>query len=136
VKLGKGEILTGGNDKDSILADTVEAVIGAYYLSRGVEEASVFVIELLEPLLENIRTLSLTLDPKTTLQEVAAQYGLAHPQYDVTGTGPDHNRRYHACVELLGVRGDGSGTSKKAAELAAAREAVLQLHEYGKVEGA
>lgn len=136
IKLGKGEIMTGGAEKESILADTVEAFIGAVYLSNGIDEAAQFVIRLLQPLLKNIGTLSLTLDPKTTLQEVAAHYGLSHPQYSVTGTGPDHNRRYHASVEVLGVRGDGSGSSKKAAELEAAQDAVLRLHEFGKVPGA
>lgn len=136
IRLGKGEAQSGGADKDSILGDTVEAVIGAVYLSTDLDTARAFVIRLLQPLLEQIHTLSLTLDPKTTLQEVAAEHGLPHPQYEVTGTGPDHDRRFHAVVRLLGVRGDGYGTSKKKAELQAAKEAVLLLHEFGKLNGA
>lgn len=135
IKLGKGESQSGGADKDSILADTVEAVIGALFLSTDITRASAYVVSLLEPLLRRVAHLSMALDPKTTLQETAAHHGLSHPTYQVEGTGPDHNRRYRATVELLGIRGVGKGTSKKAAELDAARDAVLQLAEFGKLPG-
>lgn len=127
VRLGVGEERTGGRNKDSILADTVEAVIGAVYLSTDPQTAAAFVLGLIEPLLDDPERFTVALDPKTTLQELAAARGLPHPQYDVTSEGPDHDRRFTARVELDGVLGSGVGTSKKAAELAAAREVVGKL---------
>ncbi len=127
--LSRGENDSGGRDKDSILADALEAVIGAVFLSTGIDTAKTFVLELLEPQLADIDFLAATIDPKSALQEIAAARALPLPQYLVTGTGPDHDRRYTATVELLGVVGIGRGTSKKAAEAAAARQAVLKLHE-------
>lgn len=127
LRLGVGEERTGGRGKDSILADTVEAVIGAVFLSTDTETAAAFVLRLLEPLLADPERFTVALDPKTTLQEMAAARGLPHPQYEVTGSGPDHDRRFTARVELDGATGTGSGTSKKAAELVAARDAVEQL---------
>lgn len=129
LRLGVGEERTGGRGKDSILADTVEAVIGAVYLSTDPETAAAFVLRLIEPLLDDPERFTVALDPKTTLQELAAARGLPHPQYEVTSEGPDHDRRFTARVELDGAVGVGSGTSKKAAELAAARDAVGQLYE-------
>lgn len=127
LKLGVGEERTGGRKKDSILADTVEAVIGAVYLSTDAETAARFVLRLIEPLLADPERFTVALDPKTSLQEEAAARGLPHPPYETTGEGPDHDRRYTARVELAGVVGQGTGTSKKVAELAAARHAVEQL---------
>lgn len=127
LKLGVGEERTGGRHKDSILADTVEAVIGAVFLASDAETAAEFVLQLIEPLLADPDRFTVALDPKTTLQEEAAARGLPHPSYDTTGEGPDHDRRYTARVELAGITGVGTGTSKKAAELAAARQAVEQL---------
>ncbi len=127
LKLGVGEERTGGRGKDSILADTVEAVIGAVYLSTDTETAAAFVLRLIEPLLADPDRFTVALDPKTTLQELAAARGKPHPQYTVTSEGPDHDRRFTARVELDGAEGTGTGTSKKAAELGAARDAVGQL---------
>lgn len=127
VRLGVGEERTGGRQKDSILADTVEAIIGAVYLSTDTETAAAFVLRLVEPLLDDPERFTVALDPKTSLQEEAAARGLPHPPYETTGEGPDHDRRYTARVSLAGVTGTGTGTSKKAAELVAARDAVAQL---------
>ncbi len=127
LKLGKGEKQTGGRNKDSILADTVEAVIGAVFLSTDPRTADRFVLDLVAPLLDDPDRFTVSLDPKTTLQQIAAERGLPHPPYDTTGTGPDHDRLYTSRVTVDGVTGTGSGTSKKAAELAAARHAVAQL---------
>lgn len=128
LRLGVGEERTGGRGKDSILADTVEALIGAVYLSTDPDTAARFVLDLIEPLMEDPERFTIALDPKTTLQELAAARGEPHPQYEVTSEGPDHDRRFTARVELDGAIGLGVGTSKKAAELAAARDAVGQLH--------
>lgn len=126
IRLGKGERASGGSDKDSILADTLEAVIGAVYLSTDVQTAMQFVLRVLESQLTNNQLLS-DLDPKTTLQELSSAAGLPHPQYTVVGEGPDHARVYTATVSVLGVTARGEGSSKKAAELAAAARAVSRL---------
>lgn len=127
LRLGVGEERTGGRQKESILADTVEAIIGAVFLSTDPETADVFVLQLIEPLLADPERFTTALDPKTSLQEEAAARGLPHPSYETVGEGPDHDRRYTARVSLAGAVGTGVGTSKKAAELAAARDAVSQL---------
>lgn len=127
LRLGRGEELTGGRQKDSILADTVEAVIGAVFLSTDPATADRFVLDLIRPLLADPERFTIALDPKTSLQKAASDRGLPHPSYETDGTGPDHDRRYASRVSLAGVTGSGEGTSKKAAELAAARDAVEKL---------
>lgn len=128
LRLGRGEELTGGRDKPSILADTVEAVIGATYLGVGPDEATALVLRLVAPLLDDPERFGAAMDPKTSLQELAARLGLGAPAYRVTDTGPDHDKRFHAVVVLSGdeVAG-GTGTSKKQAEMAAALEAWTVL---------
>ena len=122
IRLGRGEELTGGRDKSSILADTVEAVIGATYLSAGPDEATAFVLRLLEPLLTDPNRFGAGMDSKTSLQELAARIGRGAPRYQVSDSGPDHSKRFHAQV-FLGHEASiasGDGTSKKHAEMAAA----------------
>jgi ribonuclease-3 len=130
IRLGRGEILTGGRDKSSILADTVEAVIGAAYLDAGGEAATAFVLRLVQPLLDDPERFGASMDPKTSLQELAATLGRGLPNYRVTDSGPDHSKRFRAVV-LLGNDeiSSGEGTSKKQAEMAAALEAwtILQV---------
>jgi ribonuclease III len=130
IRLGRGEELTGGRDKSSILADTVEAVIGAAYLDAGGEAATAFVLRLVQPLLNDPERFGASMDPKTSLQELAATLGRGLPSYRVTDSGPDHSKRFSAVV-LLGDDeiSSGEGTSKKQAEMAAALEAwtVLQV---------
>ena len=127
ILLGKGEILTKGNEKDSILSDTMESLIGATYLCNGLEKTRVVVETLLSDLLDNVVERSEQTDWKTTLQElVAAHDKSAIPVYTVEGTGPNHNRRYFAEVNVENyVFGKGEGTSKKHAEQNAARMASL-----------
>jgi len=120
LRLGRGEEQTGGRDKDSILADATEAVFGAAYLSAGPEEASALVLRLIEPLLENPERYGAAIDPKTSLQELAARLGLGAPSYSVASRGPDHDRRFTATVEVGDHVSTGEGTSKKQAEMAAA----------------
>lgn len=127
LRLGKGEEQTGGRDKDSILADTVEAVIGAVFLSTDPDTAARFVLQLIDPLLDDPDRFTEVLDPKTALQKEAATRGLPSPAYDTEGTGPDHARVFTSTVRLGDVVGRGEGTSKKVAELAAARDAAAQL---------
>lgn len=128
IRLGRGEELTGGRDKSSILADTVEAVIGAAYLDAGGEEATALVLRLILPLMDNPERFGAAMDPKTSLQELAASLGRGVPSYLVTDSGPDHSKRFHATV-MLGADeiSSGHGTSKKQAEMAAALEAWTLL---------
>ena len=128
VRLGKGEELTGGRDKSSILADTVEAIIGAAYLSLGGEKATALVLRLIVPLMDNPERFGAAMDPKTSLQELAARLGRGLPNYQVSDSGPDHSKRFHATVLLGKVEiATGDGSSKKQAEMAAALDAWTQL---------
>ena len=127
--LGRGEEQTGGRDKDSILADTMEAVIGATYLSAGPEAATELVLRLTEPLLADPERYGAAMDPKTSLQELAARSGATPPQYSVEASGPDHDRRFTATVAVGDIRMTGTGSSKKTAEMAAALSAWRLLDE-------
>ncbi|CAN3702190.1 Ribonuclease 3 [Microbacterium sp. MM2322] len=127
VRLGRGEILTGGRDKDSILADTMEAVIGATFLSAGPDAATDMVLRLVEPLFADPERYGAAMDPKTSLQEIAARLGLPAPVYGVEATGPDHDRRFTATVTVGEVVTTGAGSSKKQAEMAAALTAWREL---------
>ncbi len=128
VRVGRGEELTGGRDKSSILADTLEAIIGAAYLDLGGDEATELVLRLIRPLMESPDRFGAAMDPKTSLQELAARLGRGLPYYLVTDSGPDHSKRFHAVVRL-GQQdiAEGDGTSKKQAEMAAALEAWTLL---------
>jgi len=130
VRLGRGEELTGGRDKSSILADSVEAVIGAAYISRGADAATALVLRLILPLLDNPERFGAAMDPKTSLQELAARRNLGALSYVITDTGPDHLKRFHATV-MLGekVAATGEGSSKKQAEMAAALDAWTALQD-------
>ncbi|MDO8108160.1 ribonuclease III [Isoptericola sp. b441] len=130
VLLGKGELATGGRDKDSILSDTLEAVFGAVYLTHGLEVARGLVERLVAPTLDAAADLGAGLDWKTSLQELAARLGLGAPVYDVVGTGPDHERTFTARI-VFGdeVCGEGTGPAKKVAEQEAAAAAYRALAE-------
>jgi len=124
VLLGRGETQSGGADKSSILADTVEAIIGAVYLDAGGDVATEFVLRLIGPLFDDPDRFGAAMDPKTSLQELAARHGAPAPHYTVTDSGPDHNKTFHAVVSVDGVvTAEGEGTSKKNAEMAAALKA-------------
>jgi ribonuclease-3 len=129
VRLGRGEEGTGGRDKASILADTLEAVIGAVYLDQGLEAASELVHRLFDPLIEKSSNLGAGLDWKTSLQELTAAEGLGVPEYLVTETGPDHEKTFTAAARVGGVSyGTGTGRSKKEAEQQAAESAWREIH--------
>jgi ribonuclease-3 len=124
IRLGRGEEGTGGRDKASILADTLEAVIGAVYLDQGLEAASELVHRLFDPLIERSAGLGAGLDWKTSLQELTASEGLGVPEYVVTESGPDHEKTFTAAARVGGVAyGTGTGRSKKEAEQQAAEAA-------------
>ena len=128
--LGRGEELTGGRDKDSILGDAVEAVLGAVHLGRGLDTASAIVHRLFDPLLVESATRGAGLDWKTSLQELGAARGLGAPVYRVEDDGPDHAKTFTAAVLVAGtVHGTGTGRTKKAAEQEAAEAAWRSLSE-------
>jgi ribonuclease-3 len=128
VCLGKGEEASGGREKPSILADCMEAVIGAVYLDGGWAPAQELVLRLLEPRIAEAASGPGGGDSKTRLQELAAQRFDQLPRYTVTSAGPDHAKRFSATVWLQGeAYGEGEGRSKKQAEQAAARVAWRRL---------
>ncbi|HEX6355272.1 MAG TPA: ribonuclease III [Actinophytocola sp.] len=128
--LGKGEELTGGRDKASILADGMEAVIGAVYLKHGIDTARQLVHRLFDPLLTEAPRLGAGLDWKTSLQELTASASLGVPEYRVKEEGPDHRKEFTATVIVAGQdRGSGDGTTKKEAEQKAAEAAWRTLSE-------
>jgi ribonuclease III len=124
IRLGVGEQQSGGREKSSILADTMEAVIAAVYLDAGLEAARSCVLGLWTDLIETKAVSPGRRDFKTRLQEALAAEG-RRPVYVVVGTGPDHARRFEARVEVDGtIMGVGQGRSKKEAEQQAARVAI------------
>jgi ribonuclease III len=128
--LGKGEELTGGRDKASILADGMEAVIGAVFLEHGIEAARELVHRLFDPLLAEAPLLGAGLDWKTSLQELTASASLGVPEYRVQEEGPDHRKEFTATVVVAGQdRGSGDGSTKKEAEQKAAETAWRTLSE-------
>ncbi|MCR6712965.1 MAG: ribonuclease III [Demequina sp.] len=128
VLLGKGERASGGADKDSILCDAFEAILGAIYLTHGIEVSRDVVLRLVGPTLAAAAVSGVALDWKTSLQEATAERGLGAPVYDVDGTGPDHQREFTARVLVGGdVIGTGTGSAKKHAEQAAAAEAYRAI---------
>ncbi len=128
VRLGRGEEATGGRDKSSILADTVEALIGAVYLDSGLTAASELVHRLVDDLIVASATLGAGLDWKTSLQELTSQAMLGVPEYHVSETGPDHAKVFTAAAVIGGVvYGVGQGRSKKEAEAQAAQAAWSTL---------
>ena len=128
VRLGRGEETTGGRDKSSILADTLEALLGAVYMDQGLDVASVLVHRLFDPLIDQAATLGAGLDWKTSLQELTALAAMGVPDYLVTEAGPDHEKIFAATVRIGGEGyGEGSGRSKKEAEQEAAAAAWRHL---------
>lgn len=130
--LGRGEETTGGRDKSSILADAMEAVIGAVYLSGGPPAATELILRLVEPLIDHAAQLGAGLDWKTSLQEAAASADLGLPEYRIDESGPDHAKHFVAQAVVAGeTLGTGEGRSKKLAEQQAAQGAFVVLRERG-----
>ena len=131
--LGRGELKSGGTDKSSILADSLESLLGAIYLHHGIEAARKVILRLFSELL-NAGGL---LDWKTSLQELAAARSLGAVSYQVTSTGPDHQREFTAVVGGMDPGyGSGTGRTKKEAEQRAAEMACQALNQLvGAVPG-
>ena len=128
IKLGKGEESTGGRNKASILSDTVEAVIGAVYLSGGFDDAAEVVHLLFDPLLESAAGLGAGLDWKTSLQELPRRARARRPRVPDRGRGPRPREDLHRQVRVADrLHGHGVGRSKKEAEQQAAEAAYRTL---------
>jgi ribonuclease-3 len=134
VLLGKGEEMSGGRDKASILADALEAVLGAVYLDRGLDAVRKLILRLFRPRMIAYVRGEGGRDYKTILQEIASSDLHALPEYRISERGPDHQKEFTATVYLGGEAwGSGTGRSKKEAEQQAAHEAYRRLSD-GSVE--
>ncbi len=137
ILLGKGEELSGGRDKPSILADALEAVFGAVYIDHGLDAARELIERLFRPRMEAYARGEGDRDFKTLLQEIASQDLRAMPEYRLEERGPDHEKEFTATVYIAGeLLGRGRGRSKKEAEQQAAREAYTQIVERAPRAGA
>jgi ribonuclease-3 len=125
IMLGKGELLSNGCEKNSILADTFEAVVAAVFLDGGFDAAYRIIDIHLAPLLEEIQTLSSSQDFKSQLQELVQVNQQQMPDYSVIGeNGPDHDKTFSVRLKVLDLITDGRGKSKKQAEQDAAKKAL------------
>lgn len=129
--LGKGEEMTGGRERDSILVDAFEAVIGALFLDQGIEPTRVFVMSQVKEEIEVVDRNEGLRDYKTLLQEYTQNRFKTLPHYEVVVVkGPDHRQIFEMSVSLAGeLWGKGKGKSKKEAEQRAAYEALRKLEE-------
>jgi len=129
LRIGKGEESTGGRDKSSILADSLEALVGAIYLEHGLGIATTKVLEWFGPLIESANAQGAGIDAKTALQELAAANGMSAPEYEISESGPDHDKSFTAIAILGGERfATGSGKSKREAEQVSAKLALEVLN--------
>ena len=127
LRLGVGEERTGGRTKPNLLADSFEAVLGAIYVSAGIEAATEFLRVQVFPLLADPTALLNASEPKTKLQELAAKLGLPNPEYTLTHDGPDHDRTFTASLLIKGRIFVGTARSKRDAETEAALAALSKL---------
>ena len=119
--LGRGEELTGGRDKDSILADGLESLFGAVFLDHGIAVSQRVILNLFDDIIGAAGRLGAGLDWKTSLQELSSERGYGPPQYQISSTGPDHNKEFTAIALIAGENlGQGVGRTKKEAEQRAA----------------
>jgi ribonuclease-3 len=130
VMIGKGEAVTGGREKNSILADTFEAIIGAIYLQHGMGKTTEVLLNLMSPFIDHAEQLGAGLDWKTSLQELATSFNLGVPEYLSSESGPDHAKEFIAMCVIAGRElGQGEGRSKKQAEQRAAAAAYVLLED-------
>ena len=136
--IGKGEELSGGREKKALLADAMEAIIGAFYLDSGYEAAEKFVLSLVEPEIEKVLQNRHHKDYKTILQEYLQKYHRCYPKYLlVKKTGPDHDRTFWISCEVCGAEfGPAEGKNKKEAEQSAAKLAYDDIVAKGGLEAA
>jgi len=132
--LGKGEEMTGGRERDSILADSMEAIFGALYLDQGFDTAGELILKLLKKDIIDVAEGNHIQDYKTMLQEVIQENGNLRPEYEVVDEeGPDHNKTFIVAVKIDNKSlGSGQGSSKKEAEQEAAKFALHKLNKLDK----
>ena len=129
MRIGKGEEITGGRDKNSLLADSLEALFGAIYLNHGFIDTARVILNLITPTIEVAKSQGAGLDGKTALQELAAARQISLPEYQISESGPDHDKSFVATAIVGGEAiATGSGKSKREAEQAAARTAFEILN--------
>ncbi|MBF0342832.1 MAG: ribonuclease III [Nitrospirae bacterium] len=130
IRLGKGEELTGGRKKTSIAANTLEAIIGAIFLDSDYQNVRSVITQLYAPTIDRVLNEDSPYDYKTTLQEISQTLFATLPEYRlVSETGDDHNKTFTYDVYLNGKPlGEGSGKSKKTAQMKAARKALDNLN--------
>lgn len=127
--LGKGEELSGGRERPSLLADAFESVLGAYYLDQGFEKTEAFLLHMMQKEIDYICTHGICSDYKTRLQEYLQRDGDVDISYHLVGSsGPEHNKIFASEVTLSGkVIGSGDGRTKKDAEQHAAKNALERM---------
>ena len=132
LKIGKGEEVTGGRDKNSILADAFEALVGAIYLDKGYEITREVILRLMAKSIDDALARGAGIDGKTALQELVAAAGWGAPEYRISESGPDHDKDFIAVAVVNGISySEGHGKSKREAEQVAARLAYEALVESG-----
>jgi ribonuclease-3 len=138
IKLGPGEMKSGGWRRDSILANTLEAIIGAIYLDADIEVCRQCVISLYQQLLSEVSPDTLNKDPKTTLQELLQSRRLELPVYSVLSeSGEAHDRLFNVECAIIepDISVQAEGRSKRLAEQSAAEKALLELqYIYNKIQ--
>lgn len=128
LKIGKGEEVTGGRDKNSILSDAFEALVGAIYLDQGYTKTREVILALMNKSIDEAMVRGAGLDGKTALQEIVAASGWLPPEYRVTESGPDHDKDFVAVAVVNGITyQEGHGKSKREAEQVAARLAYEEI---------
>ncbi len=126
IQLGKGEEATGGRNKESIISDVVESIIGALFLDGGIEESKRFIDAYV---LTNEESMQMFSDSKSVLQEIVQGQNIGQIRYEICGeSGPEHDKIFEVCVYVGDKKmGEGTGKTKKAAEQKAAYQAILVL---------
>ena len=128
LRIGRGEEITGGRNKNSILANAFEALVGAIYLEKGYAVTEEIILKWFRPTIESSGALDLGMDAKTALQELVAALNLNPPEYELTEFGPDHDKSFTAVVVVSNEKFEvGEGKSKREAEQAAAKFAYDKL---------
>lgn len=126
VMLGQGEVRSGGSERPSILADALEALLGAVFLDAGFDAAADVVVSMFEPVMSELDPAAVRKDPKTRLQEFLQGRRMSLPSYtvvDVSGQAHDQHFRVECSVDEMTIRTIGEGPSRRAAEQDAARKA-------------